>query len=176
MHKRHKIVLYTTCGLILFALSAWATRPEGTRLSPTVTADSLVVQKTSHILTLYAHGQALKSYRVALSRGGLEDKVREGDNRVPEGRFYIQNRLKHSAFHRALRLSYPDSAHTARAKALGVPPGHSIMIHGIQNGLGWIGKLHRTRDWTAGCIAVTNAEIEELWQAVPDGVPVVVRP
>lgn len=73
-------------------------------------------------------------------------------------------------------MSYPDSADVARAVQASVPPGHSIMVHGIRNGRGWLGRLHTVADWTAGCIAVTNREIQELWRAVPDGTPILIRP
>lgn len=81
-----------------------------------------------------------------------------------------------SSFHRALHLSYPSAADRARAVAQGVDPGGLIMIHGLKNGLGWLGRLHRLFDWTDGCIAVTNPEIEQIWQSVPDGTPIELRP
>ena len=113
---------------------------------------------------------------MALGRSPVGDKLREGDGRVPEGRFRIDGRVENSAYHRALHISYPDSAHSARAAAAGVSAGGGIMVHGIRNGLGWIGPLHRWLDWTAGCIAVTDAEIEEPWRVVPDGTPIMIRP
>jgi murein L,D-transpeptidase YafK len=141
-----------------------------------VRGDRLVVEKAAHRMTLYRSDSVLKVYRVALGRGGSGDKVREGDNRVPEGRFQIDHRVEASRYHRALHVSYPDRAHAERAQALGVPPGGDIMVHGIRNGFGWIGPLHRLKDWTRGCVAVTNPEIEELWRAVPNGTAVEIRP
>ena len=139
-------------------------------------ADSVIVEKAAHRLLLFGDGRLLKTYRVALGRGGLAAKEQEGDLRVPEGRYTIDRRLEESAFHRALHVSYPDSTDVERARTAGVSAGHSIMIHGIRNGAGWVGRLHRLADWTAGCVAVTNREIEELWRAIPDGTPVVLRP
>jgi murein L,D-transpeptidase YafK len=81
-----------------------------------------------------------------------------------------------SAFHRALHVSYPSAADVARAKAGGYEPGGEIMVHGIHNGLGWIGKAHRWLDWTTGCIAITDPEIEELYRIVPDGTRIDIRP
>ena len=127
-------------------------------------------------MTLYSGDSVLRVYRVALGRGGTGDKVREGDNRVPEGRFRIDRRVERSSYHRALHVSYPDAAHAERARALGVPPGGDIMVHGIKNGLGWIGPVHRMVDWTRGCVAVTNPEIEELWRVVPNGATIEIRP
>ena len=162
--------------LMLGAAAVWAHTSDGPSLPETVRADSLVVEKAKHRLTLCAQGRAEKTYRVALGRGGLDAKHREGDLRVPEGRYRIDSRLARSAFHRALHVSYPDSADIVRAKQAGVAPGHSIMVHGIRNGVGWVGRFHRLVDWTAGCVAVTNAEIMELWRAVPDGTPILIRP
>ena len=162
--------------LLVGAGAVWAHTSDGPPLPDTIRADSLIVEKARHRLTLYAQGRAQKTYRVALGRGGLEAKDREGDLRVPEGRYRIDDRLARSAFHRALHISYPDSADLVRANQAGLAPGHSIMVHGIRNGVGWVGRFHRLVDWTAGCVAVTNTEIEELWRAVPDGTPILIRP
>ena len=157
------------------ATLVWANRASGEPLPHSAIADSLVVEKALHRLTLHQRGGGAKTYRVALGRGGLDDKEREGDLRVPEGIYTIDSRLERSAYHRALHISYPDSSDRARAARAGIAPGHSIMVHGIRNGLGWVGRFHESFDWTAGCIAVTNPEIEELWRAVPNGTRIVVR-
>ena len=139
-------------------------------------ADRLVVEKAAHRLTLWRGGQAVKTYRVALGRGGMAPKVRQGDDLVPEGSYRIDGRNARSAYHRALHISYPNAADVRRAQRLGVAPGGDIMIHGIRRGIGWIGPLHRFRDWTRGCIAVTDPEIEEIWRLVPVGTPIEIRP
>lgn len=139
-------------------------------------ADHVVVVKHAHTLTLYRQGQVLKTYRVALGRGGLGPKVQAGDNRVPEGVYRIVGRNPHSAFHRALRVGYPTPEQIRRAQARGVAPGGDIMVHGIRNGLGWVGPLQREVDWTKGCIAVTDREMDEIWSAVPDGTPIEIDP
>ena len=139
-------------------------------------ADRVVVRKSVHELTLYRGDQPLKSYAVALGRGEPGAKRRQGDNRAPEGCYRISGRNLNSAYHRALRISYPAAADLAAAAARGEDPGGDVMIHGIRNGLGWLGRLHRLIDWTAGCIAVTDREIEEIWRAVPDGTPIDIRP
>ena len=138
-------------------------------------ADALIVDKTSHTMTLFSGGQPLRTYAVSLGRGGLEGKMREGDNRTPVGRYRIDGRNPRSAYHLSLRISYPDARDTAAAAARGDKPGGDIMIHGIRNGLGWLGTFHRWIDWTAGCVAVTDTEIEEIWRAVPDGTPVEIK-
>jgi murein L,D-transpeptidase YafK len=119
-------------------------------------------------MTLFREGQPIKTYEVALGREP-GPKRREGDNKTPEGLYRISGRNPQSAYHLSLRISYPVPHEVAAAKARGEPPGGDIMIHSIRNGLGWLGSLHRQQNWTAGCIAVTNGEIEEIWRAVPDG-------
>lgn len=139
-------------------------------------ADRIVVRKAAHELTLYRDWQPLKTYRVALGTGGLAPKRQAGDRRTPEGVYRIDGRSLQSDFHRALHISYPASGDIAAARARGVAPGGDIMIHGIRNGLGWLGELHLRDDWTNGCIAVTNEEIEEIWDAVADGTVIEILP
>ena len=139
-------------------------------------ADRIIVRKFARELTLYRAGRPLKTYRVALGHGEPGPKRRQGDNRTPEGPYHISGRNPHSAYHRALRISYPEPADITAAAARGEDPGGDVMIHGIRNGLGWLGRLHRLVDWTAGCIAVTDREIEEMWRAVPDGTPIEIEP
>lgn len=145
-------------------------------LPQNVTADRVLVEKAARRLTLLRNGTALKTYRVALGRAPLGPKEQEGDQRTPEGLYLIDFHKEDSDYHRALHVSYPEQRDIDRAAAAGVPPGFDIMVHGIRNGKGWIGAFHRMTDWTAGCIAVTDAEIEEIWRAVPDGTPIEIRP
>jgi len=140
------------------------------------TADSIVVEKSKHQLSLYANGTLVRQYLVALGARPVGDKVRVGDRRTPEGIFRIEARKADSRYHRALRISYPDAAHRARARTLGVSPGGDIMIHGLPDRQAWVGAAHRDFDWTEGCIAVTNQEIEEIWSAVPVGTPIHIKP
>lgn len=139
-------------------------------------ADSVVVEKSQHRLSLYRQGSLVRSYLVALGQQPVGDKVRIGDMRTPEGIFRIEARNPASRYHRALRISYPDAAHRAKARALGVSPGGDIMIHGLPARQAWVGASHRDYDWTEGCIAVTNEEIEEIWSAVPVGTPIQIKP
>jgi murein L,D-transpeptidase YafK len=144
-------------------------------LRPDAQADSVIIDKTTRTMTLLRSGQPFRAYAVSLGRGGLEGKMREGDNRTPDGRYRIDGRNPHSAYHLSLRISYPDASDMAAAAARGENPGGDIMIHGIRNGFGWLGTFHRWVDWTAGCVAVTNEEIEEIWRVVPDGTPVEIK-
>jgi murein L,D-transpeptidase YafK len=139
-------------------------------------ADRLVVHKAERTLTLYWRGAKLKSYRIALGGQPLGPKAARGDQRTPEGLYVVSHHHHHSDFHAALGLSYPNAEDRARAKAAGVSPGGGIEIHGLRDGFDWLGSAHVLFDWTDGCIAVTNKEIEELVRAVPDGTPVEILP
>lgn len=140
------------------------------------TADKLLVEKSKRQLTLFANGKVLKVYRISLGKQPTGAKEREGDQKTPEGNYIIDYHKRDSNYHLALHISYPNEDDLERARRDGVSPGSAIMIHGIRNGLGWLGELHQAWDWTGGCIAVTNEEMEELWQAVPDGTPIEIRP
>ena len=145
-------------------------------LPPGTTADRVVVEKGKRTLSLYRGDTLLKSYKIALGKNPVGPKQREGDGRTPEGNYVIDFRKADSKFHRALHISYPHAEDRRRARERGVQPGGAIMIHGLPNGSGAIGAAHRLRDWTDGCIAVTNEEIEEIWKAVPNGTAIVIRP
>jgi len=138
-------------------------------------ADSIVVEKSTHRMSLFKDGQVLRTYQVSLGRGGPEPKSREGDARTPEGTYFIDRRNPRSCCHLALHISYPSAADVAAARARGVSAGSDVEIHGIRNGLGWLGRWHRAMDWTSGCIAVTNSEMDEIWRVVPDRTPIVIR-
>jgi lipoprotein-anchoring transpeptidase ErfK/SrfK len=148
----------------------------GLRLAPPTSADSIVVYKRERTLVLFNRGVPIRSYFVALGAKPVGDKERVGDHKTPEGLFYVNAHNPASKYHLALRLSYPDDAHRARAAALGADPGGDIMIHGLPKEFSDAGKNHLQNDWTNGCVALSNAEIEELWRAVPDGTPVHIKP
>jgi murein L,D-transpeptidase YafK len=175
---RHKAFALTAGALavLLAAVLPWANRPDAPPLPTDARADQVVVDKTARTLSLLADGRVLKTYPVSLGGAPAGHKRREGDERTPEGRYVLDYRNPDSFAHLSLHVSYPDSADVARARAEGVPPGGMIMVHGIRNGLGWMGRLHRLVDWTDGCIAVTNGEMDEIWRAVPDGTPIEIRP
>jgi Uncharacterized protein conserved in bacteria len=148
----------------------------GMPLPPIGLADSIVVEKKAHMLTLFRDGKPMRTYLVALGGHPSGDKLSAGDRRTPEGIFYIDARQPNSKYHLALHISYPDAVHRARALAAGVQPGGDIMIHGLPNGLGAAGATHRVNDWTNGCVALTDEEIEQIWSAVPIGTPVQIKP
>lgn len=144
--------------------------------NPNEVADKIVVNKSKRELLLFKGRTVIRSYHVALGRNPVGPKEREGDGKTPEGAYVISGKYAQSAYHKALLVSYPNTNDRERARRLGVAPGGAIMIHGLPNGLGWIGAAHRLRDWTEGCIAVTNAEIEEIWRLVPNGTPIQIDP
>jgi hypothetical protein len=168
----HPLIAAAAIVVGALAYANWPADP----LPAEATADAVRVEKAARRLTLLRDGQPVKTYRVSLGRQPVGHKEREGDRRTPEGSYTLDYRNPRSGYHRALRVSYPDAGDVARARELGVDPGGDIMIHGIRNRFGWIGRLHRLADWTQGCIAVTNAEVREIWRAVPDGTPIEILP
>lgn len=141
-----------------------------------VKVDKVVVIKSKRLMMLLKDGEIFKTYRVALGKQPKGHKIQAGDNRTPEGSYIVDSRNPKSNYYLALRISYPNESDIALAQRLGVSPGGGIMIHGLPNGADNIGKLHGFDDWTNGCIAVTNAEMEEIWQHVPDGAAVEIKP
>jgi murein L,D-transpeptidase YafK len=139
-------------------------------------ADRVLIEKEAHRLTLLRAGRVLRTYLVALGGNPRGHKQRMGDERTPEGVYAIDARYGKSKYHRALKISYPDARDRARARAAGVNPGGMIMIHGIPPDVAWLGEVHRVFDWTNGCIAVTNEEMDEIWRLVRVGTPVEIRP
>lgn len=162
-----------TCVLVLALVACGA---ESQSLPAHVRADRIVVDKSERRLSLYAGGRLLKHYSVALGGNPVGDKLQEGDERTPEGRYVIDYRNARSRYHRSLHISYPSREDRRGAARRGVSPGGDIMIHGLPNGLGALGAAHTRTDWTLGCIAVTNEEIDEIWRAVPDGTPIDITP
>jgi murein L,D-transpeptidase YafK len=139
-------------------------------------ADKVLIEKKARRLTLLSKGEVIKTYKIALGGDPVGPKVRQGDNKTPEGVYIIDSRNSNSEYHLSLHISYPNEIDKKRAKELGVSPGGNIMIHGIKNGLGWVGASHVAVDWTEGCIAVTDEEMEEIYRLVPNGTTVVIMP
>ena len=139
-------------------------------------ADLVEIFKRARRLELKRDGKELKTYRIALGFAPEGHKEREGDGRTPEGAYAIDARNPRSAFHLSLRVSYPDADDEAHAASLGVPPGSDIYIHGQPNGWRKWFVDHPVRDWTTGCIAVTDEEMREIWSLVPTGTKVMIRP
>jgi murein L,D-transpeptidase YafK len=142
----------------------------------TISIDKVLIEKKARRLTLFSKEHVFKTYKIALGRNSEGAKEKEGDNKTPEGIYKIDSRKEKSAYHLALHISYPNEKDKKRAKELGVSPGGNIMIHGIKNGLGWVGRYHTWFDWTKGCIAVTNKEMDEIYRLVQNGTIVEIKP
>ena len=139
-------------------------------------ADKVLIEKQARRLTLFTKGEVIKTYKIALGGNPIGPKEKQGDNKTPEGTYIIDSRNGNSGYHLALHISYPNEEDKERARELGVSPGGDIMIHGIKNGFSGIGASHVKNDWTEGCIAVTNQEMEEIYKFVPNGTIVEIKP
>jgi tetratricopeptide (TPR) repeat protein len=139
-------------------------------------ADKILIEKKARRLMLISKGEVLKTYKIALGGNPEGPKERQGDNKTPEGTYVIDSRNKDSRYHLSLHISYPNESNKKRARELGVSPGGNIMIHGIKNGFAWVGDLHTEVDWTKGCIAVTDEEIEEIAKLAANGTIVEITP
>jgi murein L,D-transpeptidase YafK len=176
LHFLHRTVpALLAAWVVLFFLSGPAT---ATELSPVMDAvvDRIIVEKSKRTMTLLKQDREVRTYKIALGRDPVGPKVRQGDNKTPEGIYYIDYKVPNSVYHRALHLSYPNPDDVERARDLGVPPGGSIMIHGMKPDKLWMGDVQYLFNWTNGCIALTNREIEEVWVLVPPLTPVEIRP
>ncbi len=141
-----------------------------------VHVDRIVVLKSKRSMTLYQNNKVLKTYRVALGGTPTGAKSRQGDHKTPEGMYRVDAKNAHSQYYLSLHVSYPGPADRERAKKLGVNAGGDIMIHGLPDRFAYLGTLQSKYDWTDGCIAVSNAEIEEIWKLVQVGTEVEIRP
>lgn len=146
------------------------------KLPENIKIDSLVVIKSKRQLIAYSDGQIIKTYKISLGKNPLGTKQSEGDKRTPEGTYIIDTKNPNSGFHKNLGISYPNNQDIEKHKGMKNPIGGDIKIHGLKNGLGFISKFQRWFDWTAGCIALTNKEIDELYKAVPVGTLIEIKP
>jgi len=157
---------------LLGLLAACSTAPER------LTVDSVVVDKSDRRLRLLSGSRVVREYRVALGDSPAGHKVRQGDERTPEGDYVLDWRNPNSTFHRSIHISYPNERDRLYARAMGYDPGGMIMIHGKPNYISSAKVLaeYDRRDWTDGCIAVTNEEMDEIWAEVKDGTPIRILP
>jgi murein L,D-transpeptidase YafK len=138
--------------------------------------DRVVVDKQKRQLVLLSQGKEIRSYKVALGGQPVGPKVRQGDHRTPEGLYVLDGRNPGSRFYKSFHISYPNAKDVAAAKKLGVSPGGDIMLHGLPKGYAWVGKGQALHEWTDGCIAVSNEEMDELWRLIQVGTPIEIRP
>lgn len=150
--------------------------------------DFIYVKKSEKYMSLYKSGEEIRRYKIAMGAVPEGHKQQEGDEKTPEGIYEIVWKNKASKFHLSLKINYPNKDDKKRARSLGVSPGGDIMIHGLPNNLeawlesfpkllqDWIlnggSQYHYLYNWTDGCIAVTNEEIEEIWELVKPGTPI----
>lgn len=141
-------------------------------------ADYVLVEKAARRLTLWRNREIIATYEIRLGLNPVGTKQQEGDKRTPEGLYWITGRNPDSRFHLSLAISYPERWDRIMASHRGVNPGGDIVIHGLPNGVDPAKALaiHRDGDWTDGCIAVTNTEIEDLWSRIPDGITIEIKP
>ena len=135
-----------------------------------------MVDKSDRKMWLIHNGERYREYDISLGDSPEGHKQQEGDERTPEGNYILDYRNPKSRYHLSIHINYPNADDKARAKAKGVSPGGDIFIHGVPNGMGWAQKYYSGIDWTDGCIAVSNKEIEEIWELVKNGTPIEIRP
>ncbi len=142
----------------------------------TETVSAVLVLKADRVLRLLNNGKTLKEYRVSLGKQPIGHKMQEGDRRTPEGRYILDWRNENSRFYRSIHISYPNARDARRAQQIGNDPGGMIMIHGRPSYYNATTRRYENRDWTDGCIAVTDSEMDEIWDMVDDGTPIFILP
>jgi murein L,D-transpeptidase YafK len=138
-------------------------------------ADKVLVLKSKREMHLLREGEIIRTYRISLGDDPVGHKEKEGDEKTPEGNYILDWRNSKSVCYKSIHISYPNETDKAKAKKLGVPPGGNIMIHGLHKSLNWLGSLHVNEDWTDGCIAVTNEEMDEIWRCIKYGTPIEIK-
>ncbi|MEZ5930568.1 MAG: L,D-transpeptidase family protein [Alphaproteobacteria bacterium] len=169
---RYRVVL----AMAIIAMAA--SRPATGQLPAIVhdPVDLVIIYKSDRLLQLKRKGDVVRSFKIALGAQPKGHKLAEGDNRTPEGVYTLDWRNPHSQFYRSIHISYPHEMDQASARRRGVQPGGLVMIHGLPNGRQAVDMNHPINDWTNGCIAVTNAEMDEIWSLVEDGTTIIIFP
>jgi len=162
------------CAGIILGLGVTSSLTSSSTKLPAI--DYILVQKDKRLLKVFHHTQMVKEYHIALGFSPKGAKETAGDGKTPEGSYVITHKNAHSRYHLSLKISYPNERDLQKGRKKGGALGGDIMIHGLRNDLGWLGRLHTLRDWTLGCIAVTNPEIEEIYAAVAVGTKVEIQP
>lgn len=167
MYKNRKI-MRLTCLFMFASLSNYAHAIEK--------ADHVLVDKSDGALILLKDGVEIGSFSVAFGANPEGHKQQEGDERTPEGRYILDYKKADSAFHKAIHISYPNKTDIEKAKKLGVSPGGAVMIHGQKNGFGWAAPILQFFNWTDGCIALKDSDMDLVWLSVDSGTPIEIRP
>ena len=170
MHR----ILFVLITLIL-AMIPLAHAAESSPLSY-VKADFVIVKKSDQKMLLTHRGRVIREYHIALGKNPVGHKQQEGDFRTPEGIYVLDLKKSDSDFYKAIRISYPNSLDRRNADLMGVDPGGDIMIHGQKNGYEDFSHITQEMNWTDGCIAVKNTEMDEIWEAVEVGTLIRIQP
>ncbi|GGY60482.1 hypothetical protein GCM10007071_03920 [Marinobacter zhanjiangensis] len=178
---RNTIPVPVCLALTLFVAGALANENRTLAMADTGTnaygeISQLVIRKEERRLYLMANDQIVRSYRISLGKTPKGHKLYEGDSRTPEGSYTIDLRNPNSDFYKSIRISYPNPEDRELAASWGLRPGGNIMIHGLPNDVGDMAFAYKGLDWTDGCIAVTNEEMDEIWQLVDVGTPIRILP
>ena len=162
----------------LLSLVGCTTAPPTSPTARTSPVDKVVVKKSQRQLELLSRGNVVRQYRVALGGSPVGHKYREGDQRTPEGSYLLNWRNPNSNYYKSIHISYPNQQDRANSQKLGYKPGGMIMIHGLPNYVHSesMRRQYASRDWTQGCIAVQNHEMDEIWSLVRDGTPIQIVP
>lgn len=166
--QRRSVVLSSALAVALIGYAPFAAAVEK--------ADLVRVDKSEARLHLLRGGVPFATFHVVFGANPQGHKQQEGDERTPEGRYVLDYKKEDSAFFKAIHISYPNAKDTALAKQRGVSPGGAVMIHGQKNGLGWLAPLAQLVNWTNGCIALTNKDMQVVWDAVDAGTPIEIEP
>lgn len=161
---------------LLAPMSGQASELTTAALTSAPAVSQVLVRKEDRRLYLMAGSDVVRSYRISLGDNPVGHKLYEGDERTPEGRYTLDWRNENSDFYKSIHISYPNDEDRSLAAAWGLDPGGSIMIHGLPNNAGDLAFAYIGLDWTDGCIAVSNEEMEEIWQLVADGTPIHILP
>jgi murein L,D-transpeptidase YafK len=168
-------IIWLTIFLALIVFTVYYFYPEK-KLPSDITIDNIVVYKSKKQLLVYSNEQLVKTYKISLGKYPIGHKEFEGDKKTPEGLYIINDKNPNSGYHKNLGISYPNKYDVENANRFNKPAGSDIKIHGLRNRVGFIGKFHRWFNWTLGCIAVTNEEIDELYNAIEIGTPIEIKP
>lgn len=161
---------------VFFVLALWTSVTTAQNNPQLPFADSVLVDKSERKMWLIAKGKKYREYDISLGDSPVGHKEQEGDEKTPEGNYIIDYRNPNSSYHLSLHITYPRKQDREKAHKRGVSPGGDIFIHGLPNGMGATPWAFKGRDWTDGCIAVNNQEIEEIWRLVKNGTPIEILP
>lgn len=180
LNKRQWLAILIAALIGLFSIAGFFSNENDGTLSvmnaQLPVADKVLVDKSKRKMWLIANGKKYREYSISLGDNPIGHKQQEGDERTPEGLYRIDYRNPKSRYHLSLHISYPDQDDQRNAQARGVSPGGDIFIHGLPNGFGSMNFLYAGKDWTDGCIAVSNEEIKEIWKLVKNGTPIEILP